>query len=291
MRLQRNLLSAEEPDLWEPQKSYKLGAVVASEGRLYTCQTPHTSGETFSDSRTHWEDRGRIPHTLSSPGAASFFTTDRGRQAAAFALECARTALIKRARTFQFSLQLPLDLYSSLNPGESLSLADPRLPGGRVTGKITAVLIDITPQQAIPLLTITCAACPGCAVETTAVDTPPEVAYTEEAYAEPHYHTTKGSHETPSGLRFADYSSQVPEDFLANLGRGGGYELLKGMRLQNSPLEQEETLKQGARRTLGTTRIQLSFEKLHTRAARHHTLELQTLTPVALPQNVTLEET
>lgn len=121
---------------WEPHHRYSKGFTVLYEGKIYKCLKPHLSGDLFNLKK--WQLLENHVHVDAQAGRATFFPTDRGQQAIAYALEVAKAHLAASARCIQIDLSAPLSELLDVTLDHTLSITDPRLPGGTVKGKVIA---------------------------------------------------------------------------------------------------------------------------------------------------------
>lgn len=120
---------------WRSHHGYTRGFRVVHESKIYRCFKRHRSGDIF-DSQ-YWQCLGPGQHSDSQSHRAHFFTTDRGQQAIQHALERAKAHLAASARAITIKLQAPFDVLCAITTDHSVTVEDDRLPGGRVTGKVT----------------------------------------------------------------------------------------------------------------------------------------------------------
>jgi hypothetical protein len=101
-----------------------------------------------------------VDEFLTQSLSRTWFKTPRGKQSLENLIARARTQLLARARSIDLSFQTTFDYAASLSCRSSLTLADPRLPGGVATGKVKAyeLSIDGDSGEMIATVTIGCTA-------------------------------------------------------------------------------------------------------------------------------------
>lgn len=107
-------------------------------------------GTVIRDNSVVWLVLGTMPTTLGIPiggteddvRARSYFPTDRGLWSTEYLLSRARARLRFRARAVKVVWDCPFDLAVPLSCRMNASIADPRLPGGTASGKITGYTLS-----------------------------------------------------------------------------------------------------------------------------------------------------
>jgi len=101
---------------------------------------PETSGSQVTDGSVIWQCIGPVELPIGgSPGmtpAASYFSTDRGRQTILHGFCRARAKLRKRARAVEVAFDTRFEVAAQLSCRMNGALSDVRLPGGKAWGKV-----------------------------------------------------------------------------------------------------------------------------------------------------------
>ncbi len=249
-------------DVWTPHTSYEAGDRIQENGQMYHCIAPHKSKSAFSKDASFWQDQGLCPGALPNPAASSFFLTQRGKKVVASAMQIASTFLAQRARAFCFSLSLPFEKAPLLSLEDQVSLTDPRLPCGRVTGKIVSSCLKVKGETGEACFTLKVKASLG-------LKSPPSQA-------------------PPTLLPYED---QGPQDPYAELESLRERPLLKKIALLHGPDEQERLLEEGATSLCPfPTRLCLHFKKLSSCEALVHHFYVSVSHPWSSPHQITLKE-
>lgn len=189
---------------------------------------------------------------LGDPARASFFLTERGRQAVAHAVLVAAVELAASQRCVEVSARLPgwsAEL-AALGTDAAVTVESPRLPGGTATGKVVSYAIRVASGGVIDAEVR--AACSIGRSRTYA-----ESAGTAEwadGWAGPDWQHHAGA-TVPTGADappFLDYSAQVPTKGIVALPSIGDEDLVPGIQLHNVGGEQQALFRSGTwRSTLG----------------------------------------
>lgn len=119
---------------WQPDHRYTKGFQVFYEGDVYRCLRMHIAGSAFSASK--WQKLENYAHVDGQSLRPSFFLTDRGQQAIEHALEIAKSHLAASARCIVIRFMGDLKKLKGISTDHTVTLQDPRIPGGRVIGKV-----------------------------------------------------------------------------------------------------------------------------------------------------------
>lgn len=84
---------------------------------------------------------GGTPGNISSP---SYFTKDRGRQSLEYLALLVRARLMYRARCVQLQFETDYTLGTEFSTRKTVTLHDPRIPGGVATGKVTGAVLSVS---------------------------------------------------------------------------------------------------------------------------------------------------
>lgn len=220
---------------WHAESMYAEGDKAYHKGCIYVCQKAHTSSLEFED--LFWTLKRRLHTPLEDSARASFFLTERGYLAAEHAIERAHYEIMRSSRHFEITFEGPWEKLKPITTDYSLTLKDPRLPNGEVTGKVVRYSLIAKGETGERYGVVTLHINP---LEKTQ---PKDKA--------------KSMVETPTGIQYLRYDEQMPPP--ATDGP-----LLKGIKLINGPLEQEalmasQTSKASLQKELGKTKTQLRF--------------------------------
>jgi len=263
---------------------YQEGVQVVHQNTIYTCRLTHTSGLLFEEEeRDTWAIQRQIVTPLGSAARPSFFLTERGYQAADHALERAKAILAKSARAIEVSFEGPWETLKEVTTDTTISLNDPRLPNGKVRGKVVRYALHVKGETGARFVHVTLA----CAVGAKQAPPLPLPLKTPEAYSTPDYqdhdHTLR---RTPSGLEYFCYDAHQPP--LRERGP-----LLRHIELSNGPEEQEAVMsEQRSRASLLQalaqipTHVRLYFRDLRTKDQLEHVIPVTAVRPWAAPEQV-----
>lgn len=125
--------------------------------------------------------------------ARSYFTTERGAQSVEYILAVARARLLARARCAFIDVEVPFDdaVRLDITCRKNVSLADARMPGGIVAGKVMEYSLQFDGDTGAATCAITFGATVGKGDAITEVAGTPD--YVEEDYVEPAYQVYTGS--------------------------------------------------------------------------------------------------
>lgn len=220
----------------------------------------------------------------------TFFLTHRGRQAVEHALEIGRAHLAASARCLEVEVSLPWEAGFALSMDHSIHLADPRIPGGKVTGKVVAYQLYQDGIKADAWVRL--AASVG--GEPEQLTHPEALLYVEEGYGD-----TKQpmSYQTPSGMVYADYAHQGPTGGIVETKDLGLRDILKDVLVSQDAEQQVRTLqsqqypvRQDMKKVLedAPTQVSLDLLDLKTHAVAEHVIHLHIMGAWVAPQQVNL---
>jgi len=268
--------------VWRPDAFYGEGANVSYKNGIYKCKVSHRSRLSFEEDQDFWNFKKAFHTPLGDPARSSFFLTDRGYIAAEHAMERAKVVLAKSARCLEVSFEGPWEALKKVTTDTSVTLSDPRLPGGKVHGKVVKyalVALSETGERFVRV-TLLCALGLG-KVEMPDLKSTP--AYTSEGYCEDIYQVHENAlRHTPSGLRYFRYDDQGPSD------RFKSGHLLRRVELINGPDAQETEMRGYAytspsalKKALSKkpTRLRLYFNDLRTREREEHVISVRMAAP------------
>lgn len=222
---------------WQPEYFYEEGAKISYQNGSYKCKKEHTSSLAFEKDQNFWVFKKFFHTPLGNPARASFFLTDRGYQAAEHAMERAKVILAKSARCLEVSFEGAWDTLRDITTDSSVILSDPRLPGGKVRGKVVKYVISAKGETGERSVHVTLLCSMGTGKEAKVGCPHPIPLYGEDGYGEEDYQVHENHQQTtPSGLSYFRYDTQGPIEE----GRGGA--LLRGVHLMTGPQDQEEEM-------------------------------------------------
>lgn len=210
---------------------------------------------------------------------STFFLTHRGKQAVEHALEVARAHLAASARCLEVEMTMPLEAGYALSMDHSVRLIDSRIPGGEIVGKVVAYKLHQGGVKAWTWVRLA-ASIGGEAHE------PPPLRY--EHYVEPNYADTARPHhhQTPSGLVYADYSHQRPQQGLVDIKSLSLSDILKEVLVSHDAEKQIQVLQsqqypirhnlKGVLEEVPTS-ISLNLLNMKTEAVAEHLIQLKTI--------------
>lgn len=244
---------------WQPNIFYRRGTKAYTKQGLYTCLAAHTSSLEFKKDHQLWAFKKPFHTPLGHPARASFFLTERGYKAAEHAMEIAKVELAQSARCFEVSFEAPWEHLKEVTTDTSLTLSDPRLPGGKVTGKVTAYTLHAKGEtgERIGHVTFLCAVGKG---NNTPQEGPATPQYGAEDYGEKDYQVYENSVcQTPSGLSYFRYDGQQPPPSLS-MGRW-----IRSVELMHGPQAQEADIQQCTHQSPAHLQKTLSQKPTHLR--------------------------
>jgi hypothetical protein len=283
---------------WSPQKPYQQGQRVLWEGKVYTCQEDHGPTGTQPVASSQWGGEG-LAYGLTHPAQASFFNTDRGRHAIGHALDCAKAHLVATSRAVELTVTGQWQSLSSLSTDHTLSLVDPRLPGGRASGKVVSYKMVADGQKGDFYVTVTIAC---------ALGEGPQLhgeggiggmdSYGEEGVMAGSYGVGDTAfYETEEGVKFMPYEHQSPKEGVLHPYALRGRDILSSITLAYPASDQIEYLEENQypktkniRALLRQipTKLKLQFRSLKTRPLLEHHIHIEPLTCVSSPKDVAL---
>ena len=177
----------------------------------------------------------------------SFFLTDRGKDSVAHLLARARALLLARARAVEIKFETLWDNALDLSCRHNVRIADPRLPGGEATGKVSAYALEIDGDSGAirAEVTIGCTVGQGNSVSAVAGDP----LYVEDGYVEDGYQARENQIVVPIAgeVGYHSYDDQgPPNDGLADDGvdllRMSASRVLVGLQVFDGQGAQETVL-------------------------------------------------
>ncbi len=278
---------------WRPETYYREGSKIFSKNGIYLCKMDHTSGLSFEEDRQFWKFKKFFHTPLGDPARESFFLTERGYGAAEHAMERAKVALAKSARCLEISFEGPWESLKEVTTDTSITLSDPRLPGGKMTGKVVKYTLIAKGEtgERFSRVTLLCALGTG---KMEPVEFKPIPHYALDGYCEDLYQVYENTVcQTPSGLTYFRYDDCVPPE---GFKRGP---LLRGVELTNGPKEQESEILRHAyssptivKKALSQkpTRLRLFFKDLRTKERLEHLISVRMAAAWSTPQQVLIHD-
>jgi len=211
---------------------------------------------------------------------ASFFQTDRGRQAIEHALEIARCHLAGTARCLEVELMMPFEKGLAITTDHSVTIKAPHLPNGQLTGKVIAYRLVQDEGMAYAWVRVAVA---------IGAKKPEDIPAAEsEGYAAVSYGliTPQALYQTATHITFKDYSTQKPQEGVS--GVHVFTDLVQNLTIQGDGQHQIETilanqypLHTNPLNSLETalTQCQIDLPNIETQAVLEHKIILDIPTP------------
>ncbi len=263
---------------WYPERYYEKGEKAFYKNGVYVCQKTHQSNFSFEEDQNLWIFKNEFHTPLGDPARASFFLTKRGYQAAEHAMERAKAVLAQTARCFEVSFEASWEAIKDVTTNTSIDISDPRLPGGKITGKVVKYSLFAKGKTGERYGRVTLLySVKGKGNEK--IDREAGPLYALDGYCDEAYQIYNNKiYTTPTGLTYFSYDDQLPSDSF----KGGP--LLKQIELTNGPEDQEtemrkqtytsfDLIKQAVSRR--STRIRLVFKDLRTKERLEHSITVK----------------
>jgi hypothetical protein len=271
---------------WRPGAYYAKSTKVTYKNGIYMCKTPHQAGAVFEEDQQYWAFKKIFYTPLGHHARASFFITERGYQAAEHAMERAKVILAQSARSLEVSFEGPWDALKTVTTDTTLTLSDPRLPSGKVRGKVVSYALIAKGETGERFVRVTLLCAAG-AKTTTPVNLKETPHYALDDYCEETYQVYENKvRTTPTGLTYFSYDDKGPLDPF----QGGP--VLRGIKLTNGPEEQEAEMLSYAHTTVSVvkkavsekpTQLHLYFKDLRTKEKMEHMIPVVLATPWSAP--------
>lgn len=182
---------------------------------------------------------------------ARYFGTTRGSRSFKYLVALARANLLARARAVDVSFEVPFALGTQLTLRKSLSMQDPRIPGGIAAGKIKSYALAADGESGRLSCTITI----GCTVgrNGSVVEVPGTPTYVVEGYVDTGYQHYEGQVEVPIAgeVGYSGMSNYPIDDDGVNLQLVTAQNHLIAVQYTGGLLEQSEQLATQAPSTSG----------------------------------------
>ncbi|MCX7338349.1 MAG: hypothetical protein NTX76_03590 [Alphaproteobacteria bacterium] len=185
-------------------------------------------------------------------GKASFFITDRGRQAVEHAMEVARAHLAFSARCIEVEFQVPFDRVKDISLDESVSIVAPQIPGGRLVGKVIDYRLGMAADKMIGWIRLGVA--PGVENSVKEAGNLLEVG----CYAESDY-SVDGDFcgVTPGGIVYEEYRNQQPTEGVLCPQNLTVHDIVEDVRVSGDAEEQTRFLVQNQYPVLDDARAEV----------------------------------
>lgn len=126
--------------LFEVGTSYTTGDQVKIGGRNYEALQDHTGLDDYgADFALFWQQIFESNSALVKSSAATFFARTNGRSAISHAVQIAEAEIKQAARCLTVSAKIKFSTGWQLDPTSTVTINDPRLPGGTATGKVVSI--------------------------------------------------------------------------------------------------------------------------------------------------------
>jgi hypothetical protein len=273
---------------WRHEAYYHMDSKVIVKDLIYECVVDHSSSMSFDKDSENWRFLRTFAAPLESPERTSFFLTERGQAAAEHAMERAKVDLAKSARALEVTFEGPWEALKDITTDMSLIVADPRLPGERIKGKVTKWIFIARGETGERFVRITLL----CAIGENFISLQDQTILQTSLQSSSQISLSADDNrmrQSPTGLRyFVDETFEPP-------AREKG-PLLRKIQLTNGPEDQEEEIQNGHYETpkalqqaLGkkATRLRLFFRDLRTKHCLEHTVSFKML-PWAAPKQINL---
>jgi hypothetical protein len=280
---------------WQPDHLYTEGFQVLHEGLVYKCKRRHQSGTEFNPKK--WLSQENHTHVNGQAARAEFFTTERGQQAIAYGLEIAKAYLAASARCITVTVRAHLNLLKSITLDHNLTLRDPRLPGGKLKGKVTGYRMIIDGKSGEHIAEVRLSVAIGTGISVTEAF-PQEEPYAEDTILEENPLSLDEIHNrSRSALCFRIKGDQPPPmgiqkpSYLSDRNLVQHIEILNDADKQNRKLARRQyphtTDLKGVLRDMPTD-LRIRLKDLKTYNCLDRTLEVDVLTAWSAPQQIDL---
>jgi hypothetical protein len=289
----------EECAYWASEIYYTKGESIEANNAIYEAKRSHRGSQSFEEDlkKGEWELVSEKKNYALQQSRGTYFTTDRGKQSLERALEIAKAYLAASSRCIEISFCCSLGQALEWTCRDSLSLEDPRLPGGKAMGKIKSLTFEAMGETGTQRAYVTIACCIGKGPLKPISQHGTEESYTVESVLEGSYALQGNSLKTHSGLVYKEYRTQVPErghlypEFL------GASDILREVTVVNDADFQKEKLQNlqypvshNILRDLEEhkTRLNLRLEDLRTTRLLEHIITLEIPQAWSGPQHIKL---
>lgn len=169
----RDLTDPTDAQPWKAKVEYLVDDEVVFGSDIFRAREDHLSGNDFD--RTKWLFVGEASY-FASRRLSSFFTSQRGQEAIAHAVERVKARAKIASRSVHVSFEAAMPDPSLITEDCTVTLAHPKIPGGTITGRLISYQLLWSEGQAIMSGTIAAAAGTGSTSEVSvdAVDASPE---------------------------------------------------------------------------------------------------------------------
>lgn len=274
IRLQ-NIREDKKTPLWLEGHAYGEGDLIQYQGDIYACVEAHESKGYFEE--RCWSRCFEDQSALSDQSSPTYFLKERGRCSIAHAMERAKRALTLGARVFEVSFETDFRWMKDLDCDTTLHLEDPRLPGGRIMGKV--VHYAMTFKYGLQRVRVTLLSSIGGQEKGTFL----------ERFED---------WDLGNGILVEDPRMQVPSEGILEPQNLRGEDVLTWCRVVNDLEEQNALLEGRSFQTFEeveqflkphSTRLTLGLLDLNGPETLEHTIQLRVLKPWSPPQHVIMK--
>jgi hypothetical protein len=258
IRLQNIGLDRSTP-LWEPHTFYQSDTLIFYGSILYRCLEDHVSSGSFYEEEGKWVKEPKGRSALADLSAASFFTTERGEQAAVHAVEVARAYLAASSRALEISFETDFDQVCALSCDHMVEIHDSRLPGGKALGKVIAYALKMDGDTGKKSGHVTLACSIG-----------------NKQSLEDDSRDLKA---TPSGILYAPFQNQLPKFGILDPNSLGSDHIVRKIIVSNGPEEQQRQLMTLRKEEPGTALDTGSETKVESESNREMKMKIGSLQP------------
>jgi hypothetical protein len=280
---------------WEPNHIYTPGFQVLHEEGVYKCIRRHQSGEFFNPRK--WVKQDNHVHVHGQAARATFFPTDRGQEAIAYALEVAKAHLAASARCIHVNIAGHLNDLKDITLDHNLTIHDPRLPGGTVKGKVIGYRFIVDGQTGERLGKVRLGVSIGTGMSVTEAFRDYHTYAEEDVWDENPNYGDEIYNRSTSTICFRLKEDQIPPMGIQRPAMLTERELVQHMEILNDGDKQNRKLiKQQYPKTMDMkgvlklipTDIRIKLKDLKTYGCLDHTVHIDVLTAWSAPQHINL---
>lgn len=263
---------------WIPQAYYKAGMMITIGAYTYVAREDHKSTLSFEEDRGFWNLVSESELSGPKKERETFFLTPRGQKAYEHALTLAQYHLARSARSHEITVTGAWEDLVSVTTDHSLALEDPRIPGGRVKGKVVFYKIYAEGESGFRAVDVTIA--PALGIDTGRSVAPEVYApeYALDGYVEGGVFEESGTLRNSCGVQYYCYQNQRPQQSI-DCHRLQTLGMVRRIKVKNGPAQQFRALKNSDglfREVLKSmpTQVQVDLYDLRTRPCFDHTIQV-----------------
>ncbi len=226
---------------WRPHHRYTPRFQVVYQGVVYACIRRHQSGENFDEQQ--WQKLRTAGHVSDQASRASFFLTDRGKQAVEHAIEVARAHLASSARAITIRVTADFASLRKVTTDHLVSITDPRLPGGKAQGKVTDYRIVMDGKTGKRWVDVTLSVAVGAGPQDEQLNISTGESYAEATFCDD-YQLEVGRGRTSGNIGYVSWQAQQPNTGILNPHSLSAHDVVHKINVVNSVVEQDEYLLQ-----------------------------------------------